>query len=248
MKVLMDLVLRLILIAAVSAGATVAVADEGDKIHQISFKDKPLPHAAHHGDLAEVKALLGAGVETAQSALKAAAAEGHPTVVKVLLDAGANPNTATEGWTAFMSAAHEGRPEIVKIFLAVGANPNTAASGGLTPLMMAAGSHVDAQKAHDSVAKYIGDPPKIWALPAAYVEVIKLLLAAGANPNLMKDDGWTALMFAATTGSANITRLLIKAEADVNAANADGETALDIALDVGDRGVARILRKAGAEE
>ena len=227
MKVLMDLVLRLILIAAVSAGAMVAVADKGDELHQILFKDDSIRHAAHHGDLAKVKALLDAGVKPNQVALRVAVAEGYPIIVKALLDAGANSENADKT--------------------------------GRTDLMIAAGYYFElyelevhlfqeSKKLLRSLGSLrIGDPPD-KPLLAAYVEIVEILLAAGANPNSADNNGWTALMHAAKIGSANTTRILIKAGADVNAANADGETALDIALDVGDRGVARILRKAGAEE
>ena len=227
MKVLMDLVLRLILIAAVSAGATMAVADEGDEVHQILFKDDSIRHAAHHGDLAKVNALLDAGVKPNQVALRVAVAEGYPIIVETLLDAGANPENADKT--------------------------------GRTDLMIAAGYYFELYEREVHLfqdrkkflrllnSSRIADPPD-KPLLAAYVEIVEILLAAGANPNSADNNGWTALMHAAKIGSANTTRILIKAGADVNAANADGWTALDIALDVGDRGVARILRKAGAEE
>ena len=61
-----------------------------------------------------------------------------PDTIRMLLDAGANPNAATdEGYTALMGAACRGNFQVVKLLLDAGANPNAKTSDGTTVLMLA---------------------------------------------------------------------------------------------------------------
>ena len=57
-------------------------------------------------------------------------------------------------------------------------------------------------------------------------EVVKLLIAAGANVHAVNKNGMTALHRAAICGNNEIAKLLIAAGADVNAMNKKGSTAL----------------------
>ena len=99
--------------------------------HQKNIAPYSLLHAATHGDVAEVKRLIGENTNPNEAnkdgitALMVAAFFGHAEVVKVLLEAGANPNMEVrDGWTALMNAASEGHAEVVKVLLEAGANPN----------------------------------------------------------------------------------------------------------------------------
>jgi ankyrin repeat protein len=56
--------------------------------------------------------------------------------------------------------------------------------------------------------------------------VVDLFLKAGMNVNIKDEDGLTALMMAAGSGSPETVKLLIEAGADVNAKDKDNETAL----------------------
>ena len=67
------------------------------------------------------------------------------------------------------------------------------------------------------------------------VEIVKDLLAKGIDPNTRvededeDEDGWTALLLAASKDNFQLVRLLIEHGADINAATDDGETALSLA-------------------
>jgi ankyrin repeat protein len=124
-----------------------------------------------------------------------------------------------------MAAAAAGSAEGVRLLLAKGGNVNARESvGGQTALM--------------------------WAAGEGQTEVVKVLLEAGADPNVvgrvtalprLRGDGgrmWvdytsgglTAAMFAARSGQPDIVRLLADHGADLNHANPDGLTALLIAV------------------
>lgn len=100
-----------------------------------------------------------------------------------------------------------------------GANPNIQTKNGVTPLML---------------ASYNG-----------YLNIARILLHFGANPNLStslntdfnlgkllsnKNSKTTALMLAAYTGKLEMVLALIKGGADVNAQDSDGQTALIYAI------------------
>ena len=62
-----------------------------------------------------------------------------------------------------------------------------------------------------------------------HLEVVRLLLEAGADQNVARQNGATALMDAAIYGHSKVVRLLLEAEADQNTATQDGTTALMVA-------------------
>jgi ankyrin repeat protein len=79
-----------------------------------------------------------------------------------------------------------------------------------------------------------------------HADVVKLLLAAGANANAMIDDGATSLFLASEGGYGDVVKLLLAAGANVNAALKDGTTPLMVASRR-HPDVAQLLRAAGAK-
>jgi hypothetical protein len=65
----------------------------------------------------------------------------------------------------------------------------------------------------------------------ASAEIVKLLLAAGADASRTSDEG-SSLMYAAGWGRADNVRALLAAGADVNAATKDGKTCLMMRLNM----------------
>jgi len=65
-----------------------------------------------------------------------------------------------------------------------------------------------------------------WAAQRDNVELLDLLLAAGANPKVSTRYKITPLYFAAMNGNAAIIERLLKAGVDVNSTAEEGETAL----------------------
>lgn len=72
--------------------------------------------------------------------------------------------------------------------------------------------------------------PMHLAATNGHVEVIKLLLAQGFNPNFRTQDGNTALHEAAKFGRAEIIKILMQSGAQSDIKNKSGETALDVVL------------------
>ena len=107
-------------------------------------------------------------------------------VAKVLLAGGADPNAVTEyGSMPLHTAVRHGNLPAVEVLLENGADPNAKTGGGVTPLhvavktevvkvLLAAGADPNAQDSD-------GDTPLRYAADRGTIEIIKLLLAAGAQ-------------------------------------------------------------------
>jgi len=70
-----------------------------------------------------------------------------------------------------------------------------------------------------------------------YINVVKLLLARGADVNAVAFLGGTPLTAAVQNGEADIVRILIEHKADVNKTNDVGDTALMVANSVLEKGI-----------
>ena len=192
----------------------------------------PLMRAAMKGQVNEVRALLRKGAKVDEkhpaglTALMVAAGEGKAEVVKVLLNAGANPNVSVQtphaGEITLLSWAVLSRNlMVVQSLVKAGAEVNPRTRDGSTPLMM--------------------------AVNFGSVPMIKTLLAGGADVNFRIFNGYTALMVASDRHEPAIARILIAAGADVNAKNNFGETALYLAMKEENSEVVAVLKRAGAK-
>ena len=80
------------------------------------------------------------------------------------------------------------------------------------------------------------------------LEVVNLLLEAGADKEKRNIDGATPLISAALGGCSEVTRLLLVSGADIEAGNRRGETALHTAAGQGHWQIVRLLLQARAEK
>lgn len=130
---------------------TAAVVAQGDAIKALSAEQ--LRKAAESGDALAVAGHIQAGGgslddanEDEETALHLAAAKGHDTIVKLLIDGGANLDVKDDfGMTAMRLAAgapkksvFEGHLACVKLLCEGGASANVVCMYGWTPLMKAA--------------------------------------------------------------------------------------------------------------
>lgn len=110
--------------ANVNAGGGWSCLDESDDCH---CQPNPLQAAAKNGDIKLVQLLLKNGAAP-NPALRFAAGEGYTSVLKLLLDSGANANHREEcGWDndpALVFAVGNGQINAVKLLLERGADPN----------------------------------------------------------------------------------------------------------------------------
>jgi len=125
-----------------------------------------------------------------------------------------------DGFQPLGLAAYFGKTEAVKYLIKAGAELNSPSKNslGVTPLQSAvAGGHL---------------------------EITRLLLEAGASPNVRERSGHTPLHTAAQNGDVEIVRSLIFGGANVEAINEKNEKPLDMALKSGHDEVVNLL-KAG---
>ncbi len=104
--------------------------------------------AAYRDDLQAANELLKAGakVNTANdlgaTALRAASQNGSETMVKRLLDSGANPLALVSGETPLMVASRTGSGPVAELLLAKGADINATATRKQTALMWAVAQNI----------------------------------------------------------------------------------------------------------
>jgi ankyrin repeat protein len=99
------------------------------------------------------------------------------------------------------------------------------ADGDMVAILLAAGADVDARDEHD-MTPLLSTPSNRTRARAA---VAAALLAAGAKPDLVSDEGWTALHYAAFEGADDVAKVLLDAGADPNVTDHAGVTPLHVA-------------------
>jgi ankyrin repeat protein len=230
--------------------------------------------AAREGDIPTAQVMLDAGVDINQldvdkaSPLITSLMNKQYTFAKFLLDRGANPNIVdVMGRTALYAvidmrnedySATPGRPamdpmpsiEIVKALLDRGANPNLALTQRLPGRSGMDGGDTTLGE---------GTTPLMRAARGGDAEVMRLLLAKGADPKKLTKEGNTALMFAAGVGYRDKNTTGTEAQAlealkvamslgiDVNQGNLRGETALHGAAGRGADTIVQYLASQGAK-
>ena len=128
-----------------------------------------------------------------------------------------------DGFHPLGLAAFFKRPEAVRALLELGADVRLGTRPAkFTPL-------------HSAVADDTGQAAK---------EIVRMLLAAGADPNARSASGGTPLHTAAFTGDVVMVRLLVAAGADPSIEDEKGRTPLDLARERGHSEAAAILHDA----
>ena len=194
------------------------------------------PHAlvaaAEAGDISALRRLLDAGtpVDAAdskkRSALLAATQANRIDAARLLIERGANVNAKDELQDSpFLYAGAEGRLEILRLTLAAGADLKSTNRYGGTALIPAAHhGHVDTvrellqTKIDVNHVNRLGWTALLEAIilgdgGSAHSEIVRLLVAQGANVNLADAQGVTPLAHAEQRGQAAIAREVLRAGA-----------------------------------
>ena len=175
-------------------------------------------------------------------------------VVKLLLNAGADPNkTNAHGQTPIHRTPYS---DIVQLLLNAGAKPNNTDTAGYTPLHCFAtmGTWLGLQGvevllnggADPNLADIEGSTPLLLAAEKKNHDVIQALLNAGADPNVANRGGVTPLLQSAWKGQENVVEVLLYAGADPKKADHYGNTPISLAAEKGLLKTARLLLDHGA--
>jgi ankyrin repeat protein len=201
-----------------------------------------LHRAVRSGDLARVEELIAHGSDV-------------------------NEQTKFKNWTPLHMAAMAGQPQIAEFLLKHGAAVNARDVEGFTPLHNCASSSMKGhpskmtEKARNEVAailiahgadvnaesKYGRETPLLRAVPTMNVELARMLLEHGANPNLTQSQGCTALHLASAAGAdrSEMVKVLLAHGADPTIAEEHGQTPLDWAKEFQPQ-VAELMKAAAA--
>jgi len=86
----------------------------------------------------------------------------------------------------------------------------------------------------------------LYASAQGYPQIMRLLLDAGANPDIGNVTGITPLMYGALYKNIDVCKILLEYGANLDLQDVHGGTALMVATRAGSPDVARVLLKAGA--
>jgi ankyrin repeat protein len=203
-------------------------------------------------------------VPATPNAFLLAAANAHYELASFLLDAGADPNHAPQGFTALHQVSWVRK-------VGVGDNdPAPPGSGNIGSLdfvrkLAAKGANLNARVSRrpqmgTTTLNSIGATPFLLAARTKDVELMRVLAELGANPLLTNDDGTTPLMVAAGIGTSSpqedpgiepevlaSVKLALELGGDINAIDKNGETAMHGAAYKHVPSVVRFLAEKGAK-
>lgn len=250
----------------VESGVEVNALENGDVT--------PLHEAARNGQFPVAEWLLNAGANVNARTLPVrderegccplheAAMSGHTSIVRLLLDHQAKINAKTsDGFTPLMCAVERDHTEVVELLISRGANVNLKGQHGtalhiassnveIARLLLVNGADMRCRNA------FLHETPLMVAAYGKSLDVVRLLLDAGAEPNDTDRSGETALHGAVlawsvreydsdnraprgTCASLNnclpLVKLLLERGANPAIKGESGFTALDYARRIGAR-------------
>lgn len=215
-----------------------------------------------------------------------AAEKSTAEIVQILIDAGCNVNTRNSGGdTPLTAACKRANAEVVRTLIAAGANVNKTGMHEFTPIVavfyapkmnQTLAEHGFVEKDNDISSKIVsivqmlldaganlndrdlqGRTPLMLAVMLGFVEIAKILIAAGADVNAMsqpdskvislfRGDGIsrTALHFAVEESQKDAIALLLEAGADPDIRDSLGNSALDVVMQKGLTDIATMFQSS----
>ena len=177
-----------------------------------------------------------------------------PTRVRQLLDAGEDPDQRDgQGFAPWMWAINFADNDALTLLLGrIPSIPATDAAGRRKLAMAASLNNLVAARALLDKGVPVDSPaidgatPLLISAASGYVDLMKVLLAAGADPNRQDQHQDTPLMAAVRIGSRDAVKLLLDSRADPNKRDGSGRTAMHWAARSGRVDIVRTVLDAGA--
>ena len=167
-----------------------------------------------------------------------AARNGHIDMLKLLLDKGADVETAGyNGMRALHHVCNSSKEKCVEILLEADANPNATDDANSTPLHWAAARGVlnivvrlSDKGADPNVATKTGVRPIHKACIYGQFQIVKKLVECGADVDVQDNEGNTALHYAARMGFIECVKALVANNANKRQQNTLKQVPADLAL------------------
>ena len=179
-------------------------------------------------------------------------------VLQTIISHGADVNaTNKKNVTALMTACHMANTDVINVLLKAGADPNiTECNAGADPNIADVNGDTCLYYAvqNDCCGVGVNAPnnTNVTALMIAChkgnTDAIKLLLNAGADPNITDGKGATCIHLAVSEGCSKcVLETIVSHGADINIANKKNVTALMIACKKGEKDPINVLSNAKAD-
>ena len=167
-----------------------------------------------------------------------AARNGHIDMLKLLIDKGADVETAGyNGMRALHHVCNSSKEKCVEILLEADANPNATDDANSTPLHWAAARGVlnivvrlSDKGADPNVATKTGVRPIHKASIYGQFQIVKKLVECGADVDVQDNEGNTALHYAARMGFIECVKALVANNANKRQQNTLKQVPADLAL------------------
>lgn len=180
-------------------------------------------HYLGHGLIDRAKAAVKKGSST-QWLVHAAAGSGDVARVVLAIELGGRADAVTKvGWTAARSAAASGKREVLDEVVRLGSPVRFALHGAVGSGDAALVRHVLERYAPDVNDKDGWQRAALHESMFGGLEIIRLLLEAGADANVPDDEGTTPIFYAVDRENPELVRLLIAHGAEVDRPNGRGE-------------------------
>ncbi len=210
----------------------------------------PLAIASANGNAAMIGVLLDAGADAnapdpaGDTPLMNAARVGSMDAVTLLLDRGSKIDAADASYqqTALMVAVRENHPDVVKLLISRGASVNAKTRVGRAPQWIFPNSVPGFGHGIGIVRGGLpprgsrapipgGMSPLLYAARDGRMDIVRMLLDAGANINERDANDITPLIISITNNHPDVARFLIDRGADIKAVDWYGRTALWAAVE-----------------
>ena len=217
-------IIRLLALVAGSASAQNSASQAPASVEQVF-------QAIRANDMSSLRQLTSRGAanvkdKLSMSALHYAALYGSPEAVRILLEAGADPDAKNAGGaTPLIFGAYN--LEKTKLLVAKGADVNAATDLGTRPLWVAASTHDNASTVRHLI-EHGADPKAVSRNATDFLqraamfsepEVVRLLAGSGRGRKRPNSAGVSALSLAFSCDEDGRVKMLLEAGSDVNAAN-----------------------------